>query len=197
MLINDLTGRRTFGDHASRPGSVRSFQSFVLLLANPLYLSLKITRRGLRGTRGVLLPALPSQFCNAQSNFFEDSLIGVGILAIGVLDVTIFDLGVFIKCQCPGAAAHVDNDIYLFPNFGRDPLGLQTFHPISVSHERLLGHLCHKAYRRQACAERVDCIGSIDACDCLCHRAATGIPYTNEQDPFAAVFAHQDFLSNN
>jgi hypothetical protein len=127
-----------------------------------------------------------------QSNFLEDSLMSAGILTIRILDLPIFDLGIFIKCQFPGAATHVDDDIYLFPNFGRDILGLQTFHPTSVSHEGLLGQFSDKASWRQACGERIDGIGSINACDCLRHRAAAGIPDANEQDPFAAVFAHQE-----
>jgi hypothetical protein len=139
-----------------------------------------------------LFPAFLSQFCNTQSNFLEDPLMSAGILTIGILDIPILDPGIIIKSHFPGVATHVDDDVYLLPNFGRDARGLQIFHPASVSYEGLLGQLGDKANGRQARAKRVDGIVSINARDCLCHRTAAGIPDTNEQDLFAAVFAHQE-----
>src|SRR5882762_4469838 len=137
-------------------------------------------------------PAFFSQFRNAHPDLLEDFLINFGILAHGILDLPIFNLEVVMKYQFPGETTHVDDDIYLFPNSGRDTLGLKAFHPISVSHEGLIGQVGDKASRRQACAERVDDIGSINARDCLRHRAAASISDANEQDAFAAVFAHQE-----
>src|SRR5260370_25873525 len=118
--------------------------------------------------------------------------MSAGILTIGILDIPILDPGISIKSHFPRVATHVDDDVYLLPNFGRDAGGLQIFHPASVSYEGLLGQLGDKANGRQARAERVDGIVSINARDCLRHRTAAGIPDTNEQDLFAAGFAHQE-----
>src|SRR5258708_19852761 len=114
--------------------------------------------------------------------------MSAGILTIGILDIPIIDPGIIIKGHLRGVATHVDDDVHLLPNFGRDARGLQVFHPASVSYEGLLGQLGDKANGRQARAERVDGIVSINARDCLRHRTAAGIPDTNDQDLFAAAF---------
>jgi len=78
-------------------------------------------------------------------------------------------------------------------NFGRDILGLQTFHPISVSPERSLGHFWPQSQSGAKPALNASIVsGASTPAIASAIGPAAGIPYANEQDPFAAVCAHQE-----